>query len=150
MSDFIPMYTRSQIRENRQKWIDFLMVKGRKKATGVLDEGGGHRCCLGHGCYALGIKSLKVEYNGHFEYDGSLDIAPDSFIEMVGLWDDTGSTNLGTAIEVFKKSDGHIYTDLAGVNDDTNASPNRIGKYLLSVIEGGPETPFRPLTNYPE
>jgi len=145
----VQIYTRSEIRAYRQKWIDFLMAKGRKKATGQLDAGGGARCCLGHGCYILGIKAESFGEGG-WEYDGSEGLAPASFIEMVGLWNDTGSTNFSTPIKIFKKESAHDNVDLAGINDDTNASPLRIGRYLLSVIEGGDDTPFKPLTDYPE
>lgn len=145
----VAVYTRSQVRAARIKWAEFLMAKGRKKATGLLDSGEGHRCCLGHGAYILGIKGKKLP-NGHYAYEDETDIAPQSLIEMVGLWDDTGMTNDGTPIKIFKKKSNHDLYDLAGVNDNTNASPRRIGKYLLSVVEGGYNTPFRPLEDYPE
>lgn len=32
-----------EVKANRQKWIDFLRKKGRKKATGKLDRGDGKR-----------------------------------------------------------------------------------------------------------
>ena len=36
------MITRSQIRQNRQIWIDFLMDSNRKKAKGLLARKGEH------------------------------------------------------------------------------------------------------------
>lgn len=143
-------YTRSQIRANRQKWIDFLMVKGRKKATGLLDKGGGARCCLGHGCYVLGIKPERSDGGSWIYYDDASEMAPKSFVEMVGLWTQEGSTfNENSDIDVFgNKNPIKMFESLAEVNDETNASPKKIGEYLLSVIEGGEHTPFRPLSEY--
>lgn len=147
-------YTRSQIRANRQKWIDFLMVKGRKKTTGRLDKGGGARCCLGHGCHVLGIKPEKIETErGSFVgYDDHTETAPVSFVEMVGLWTPLGSVRYGYAsIDVFGRGEyENIKETLADINDETKASPRKIGEYLLSVIEGGGHTPFRPLSEYGE
>lgn len=147
--DSLKIYTRSEVRENRLKWINFLLVKGRKKATGALDRGSGNRCCLGHGCFILGLKRKPME-GGLFEYEDNLEIAPVSFKEMVGLWDDTGSTDSGEVIWKFANENGLHHADLVGINDDTEATPREIGEYLLSVIEGGTNTPFIPLTDYPE
>jgi hypothetical protein len=39
---------------------------------------------------------------------------------------------------------------LADLNDSTKATPQEIGEYLESVIEGGANTPWKELTDYPE
>lgn len=138
-------YNRSEILANRMKWINFLMVKGRKKAVGYLDLGGGARCCLGHGCFVLGIKRIREP--PLYLYDYEEELAPETFVEMVGLYDSNGSTGDGSSFEI----DSEYYcTCLTTYNDEVNASPNEIGKYLLSVIEGGENTPFLPLTYYNE
>ncbi len=149
-------YTRSQIRENREKWIDFLMVEDRRKARCALDKGKGKRCCLGHGCYILGVP--KVWENGMYAYDGESGLPPPSFVVMVGLWKPDGTTFSGKPIQIGKWE----FSDLADANDtsdrldekgnsvDVDIRPYWVGVYLLSVIEGGKDTSFKPLTDYPE
>jgi len=138
--------TRSQIRANREKWARFLMKPGRKKYGGALDNGGGARCCLGHGAYALGVSRVK-KLAGWFAYgeDQENNCAPEEFVDLVGLYTDNGRVdNLGECL------DGWDHESLVEVNDNTDATPQEIGKYLLSVIDGGPHTPFRPLSDYPK
>lgn len=144
-------YTRSQILENRKKWAEFLMKPGRRKAQSRLDTGGGNRCCLGHACYVLGIKPENKE--GIIYYDESFEMAPERLINMLGLWQDDGATeNYEHVIPLFPEytSKYNNIKDLAAGNDETSASPQRIGKYLMTVLEGGKHTPFRPLTDYSE
>lgn len=141
--------TRGEVRANRQKWIDFLNVKGRKKAKSSLDIGDGARCCLGHACYVLGTEKVREE-DGSYTYDGRYDYAPDSVVRMLGLWDETGAIGCGDQLLKVYKDDLQNHCSLAEINDNTSAGPNRIGKYLESVIEGGEDTPFRPLSEYPE
>lgn len=132
--------TRTEILANRQKWIDFLKIKGRRKALGLLDAGGGRRCCLGHGCFVLGIKRAKVF--DLFVYEDCDTIPPDSLKELVGLWDNVGGNING---------DFYSYSSqptLAGLNDVDRWKPVEIANYLETVIEGGPSTPFIPLKNY--
>lgn len=131
---------RSEIKENRLKWAKFLMEKGRKKAEGLLDKGNGERCCLGHGCYILGIKRehdkiSNVYYYGRQSEDAH---APDEFIQAVGLWDHAGITN-GTP------NKGHSFVSM---NDNEGMSPYEIGQYILDNIEGGSGTNFRPLSDW--
>ena len=131
------MLTRSEVRANRLKWAEFLMEPERKKAVGRLDVGDGSRCCLGHGCFVLGIPS-KV-YKDGVCYDNLGKTAPSSFVNMVGLRNGEGSSLIGIGIQ----------NSLAGLNDDTNATPQEIGKFLLDCIEGGDGTPFLPLSDFP-
>ena len=131
------------------KWIEFLMKPSRRKAKRKLDAGDGNRCCLGHGCYILNIDKEISAGTGNFLYEGHDECAPYSFVAMVGLWDDLGSSGDGNNMNVFKDNNPHNMADtLASINDDTSASPQRIGKYLLSVVEGGKNTPFKPLSDY--
>lgn len=149
----IEKYTRSEILAARQKWIDFLLIKGRRKATGILDEGDGHRCCLGHACYVLGLPRKPRESRG-FSYDnGESELAPPMLIESLGLWDAEGGTQSiehKITLARFEDSLHDSYPTLAQINDETDASPRQIGEYLATVIEGGDHTPFRPLSDYRE
>lgn len=142
--------TRGEVLANRRKWIDFLKVKGRKKAIGVLDAGGGKRCCLGHGCYILDINRSKFdddEYSSGdgFYYEGQEDFPPESFITRVGLWEYNGGNPEGQFYD-----DEAMFETLSCLNDDAGWSPLKIAKYLETVIEGGPSTPFIQLSKYPK
>lgn len=151
--------TRSEVLANRWTWINFLLTKGRKKVIETLDKGKGERCCLGHGAYCLGVKK-SLNYNNVIIYGAECNdsYAPKELIEKVGLWSNDGKVSEGDFI-----IKGINFSTLAGANDTTtvydqdsgddvpfNATPRDIGKYLQSVIEGGRDTPFKPLTDYPE
>lgn len=149
---------RNEVLSNRRKVINFLKVKGRKKAVGSLDNGDGARCCLGHACYILGVEKHPLFGTDFFTskqriigYTYGLDkeegVAPDELIRLVGFWDSNGTIEDKYGAEIMN---GH--TDLVSVNDDEGkrVSPNRIGAYLELVIEGGENTPWRPLSEYEE
>lgn len=126
---------REDVLEARMKWVKFLQEPGRKKAEEQLDAGGGSRCCLGHGCFALGVK--RVRTRSGFEYDGADQVAPESFIKMVGLYSEDG------------KLMGHPGS-LAGMNDGTDMTPQQIGAWIEARITGEEtDSPFRPLSGYP-
>lgn len=156
---------REEILENRLKWIKFLNNKDRKKAIGMLEnpKQRGARCCLGHACHVLGIPRVRiVEKSNYFNWDGTLtntiditifygtgedkvdDLAPEEVVKLLGLWDSGGGTKEG-CIEI----DGESEDSLAELNDNTEITPKGIAKYLKTVTEGGTDTPFRPLTDYP-
>lgn len=135
---------RSEVRANRQKWIDFLKKPGRKSAIESLDQGRGRRCCLGHGCYVMGLKPVRV--GDDIFYDHESQYAPSSFMSWVGLWTKDGRTASEALIVIRGR---YPFKSLALANDN-GESPFDIGEYLESVIEGGVNTPFKPLSDYPE
>jgi hypothetical protein len=155
--------TRDEVKENRIKWANFLLNKKRKKAISVLDKGDGARCCLGHGAYCLGVPRRKVNGldNACFEYgdEDAAFSAPSELVDLVGLWDSDGMTE-GEDLVI----NGLNFSSLASANDadrhyafetgvessEINITPQMIGTYLLTVIEGGDDTPFKPLSEYPE
>lgn len=139
------LYTRDEVLAYRVKWIDFLLNPKRKKAVEVLDEGKGHRCCLGHACYALGLHKTKDGSNsGFFKYNDELEVAPQQLVEMLGLYDTNGGIKPFSSISY----SGGNYSSLASWNDDSEVTPQEVGAYLKTVIEGGDHTPFKPLSNY--
>lgn len=118
--------------------------------------GNGERCCLGHGCYILGIPRVQhaegiprlqhaAVQEGYYSYDGDNAEAPQSFVDMVGLWSRSGRINGGQPFII----NGKKCDSLVRANDGLDATPQQIGQYLLSVIEGGDDTPFVPLSDYP-
>jgi len=131
--------TREEVLANRKRWVEFLQKPGRKKAEGLLDMGDGGRCCLGHGCYALGIKRMPSPLSdGVFYYEGQADAAPASFRKMVGLIGGYGEL-----------ADGGMA--LAEMNDKTDMTPQQIGAWIEARITGdAPDSPFLPLSNYLE
>jgi hypothetical protein len=151
------MITRSEVLANRLKWIEYLSEPKRKKKMGVLDGGGGARCCLGHACAALSIEATKItslDLWGNpsaavFSYgeDQETTQAPDELMNMVGLWGDAGGTEAGLITIRGKK-----FVSLADANDNQTyrIRPKEIADYLSSVIDGGDYTPFKPLEYYPE
>lgn len=122
------MYTDEQILENRRTWIEYLKRPETKKAKGVLEsfDDPDARCCLGHGCFVLGIERT-VDEDGVVLYDDEYSFAPESFMEMVGLRYENGDFD---------------ETSLAFINDHTDKTPQEIGIMLESMIMGGPGTPF--------
>lgn len=153
------MTKRNEILANRRKWIEFLKQDYIQKAQGVLNEVSKTgkeedeaRCCLGHGCYALGIKRREyTTYAGYYLYglkeEGGY--PPPEFVELVGLYSRTGSTQSG--VPFADNHDGHRKIDsLSRWNDNTLVMPQEIGAYLETVIEGGPDTPFKPLSDFEE
>lgn len=139
------MYTRQEILENRQTVIKFLKGKGRKKAWGYLDTGNGERCCLGHMCYALKIPKTFAENSELWVYDGSDDYAPLSMMNKVGLYDSIGRTGSGARLT----KEMEFYNSLSTLNDESDWTTQQIGAYLETVIEGGDDTPWKPLSYYP-
>lgn len=133
--------TRAEVLANRRKWIDFLKARS-KKTIGSLDVGGGERCCLGHGCYALKVR--RVLKNGEYSYGEAerQDVAPIEFMQVVGLWNQHGS--------VADQGARFSQPSLVQLNDDDNWSPKEIAKYLEENINGGLKTPFMPLENFDE
>lgn len=121
----------SEILENRRKWIEFLKRPETKKYTSRLASITipGARCCLGHGCEALGL-----------QYRPSGLLATEEFIEAVGLWSKDGTAKDNGNVFAIKG-----YRSLASLNDHTVYTPQQIGEYLESVIMGGEDTPFKPI-----
>nr|CAI3971272.1 hypothetical protein ORM20_00223 [Ochrobactrum phage ORM_20] len=156
-------YTRSEILAAREAWIEYLMNPHRRKYRGKLanpkrcDE----RCCLGHGMHLFyGLKYV----NGSYQHKGEDGKATFDFVEKVGLWNRIGRIendhSVGTLRDIEKFVGKFVLAEfgrnvkeldsLTRVNDWTRTSPQRIGEYLLHVIEGGEDTPFRPLSDYSE
>ena len=73
--------TRSEILENRQKWIEYLKRPETKKVTERLQsrEDPEARCCLGHGCYVL----FGASEDGF--WFGDDEDAPEEFMDVVGV-----------------------------------------------------------------
>ena len=145
-------HTRSEIVANRTKWAEFLMKPDRRKGRGWLDIGKGERDVFGHGAFVLGVKRQRCfdpeKQCFSFAYGEDLHRfeAPLELVQMVGLYDDLGKSRSGAPIEIA----GCIETSLASANDFTGATPRLIGNYLMACLEGGEDTPFRPLGEYPE
>ena len=159
------MITREEVRQNRIKWANFLLNKKRKKATGVLDQGDGARCCLGHGAYCLSEIKKRKNNDGLWFYGEEMadSVAPKEMVEMLGLWSPDGEIRhssyhfiLKNLIETVDINDEDFdfgvttYDCLAELNDSSGATPQQIGEFLMAVIDGGDETPFKPLGDYPE
>lgn len=129
------MYTDEQILEYRRTWIEYLKRPETKKGVRKLEsfDDPEARCCLGHGCFALGIERTVTKY-GIVYYDGRSSYAPQSFMDMVGLYDENGFFSNGFF------SNGK--RTLTSINDGTDKTPQEIGIMLEEMIMGGDGTPF--------
>lgn len=149
--------TRKQVKINRERVIQFLLNPLRRKAQGKLDTGNGARCCIGHACYALpevvprvkihkgSVKATEPSMLWGYGKEENSNYAPRELIEAIGLYNNRGSRGDHSLITV-----GHEKADnLALLNDNTPTTPQEIGAYLQKCIKGGPETPWKALTDYP-
>ena len=125
---------KSEILENRKKWIEKLLDPASLKHKNCLQHPteSNKCCCLGWACVALGV-----------EFDKTGSYLPEEQREILGMWYSRGSSNFNHLVD-------WEYYSLTAVNDNTDATPQDIGRYLESVIEGGEHTPFIPLSNFSE
>ena len=123
---------------NRRKWVEFLKQPHLRKEKWSLaspnHEENFRRCCIGHACVAFGFE---------FDFEETLN---QDVTKAVGLRDDEGAgyrisrNHFSTSHEL--EFDGNKHPGLTHINDSTGASPQEIGEYLESVINGGHKTPF--------
>ena len=158
-----------ELLDNRNKWIKALLYPSAKKTTGVLEQIDYNgevvgRCCLGTGCSALGVKRIMGDMQNVGYYDGEDDgysvfkgepmyaeSFSQEFADLVGLYDKEGLRGDYDWPTSAKISIGNYEaTSLSSLNDNTEVTPQEIGAYLQTVIEGGKETPFKPLESYGE
>lgn len=69
------------------RWADYLEQTGLKQAIGVLDDGKGAKCCLGHLCDMLHARRTLVDdavYYGK-RYDWDMRFLPDYIRDRVGM-----------------------------------------------------------------
>ena len=135
---------RAEILKNRQTVIAFLKDPAREKCIGVLEDPSNPnaRCCLGHMCAVFGAERKTIEHDVY--YDKEITTAPQIVIKSIGLHDRFGSGYKHFTYNNF------IYSSLIQMNDSGNLTPQEIGAYLESVIEGGPDTPWKSLNEYLE
>jgi len=122
----------------RLRWIDHLLKPDTKKMKRMLEsyDSPHARCCLGHACYVLGA-DRKVE-DQRIYYDSCSATLPTPIIDKLCMHDD-----LGHGKDITKLLLNSEYNSLSSLNDATEATPQDIGKYLMTVIRGGDLTPFR-------
>ena len=120
---------KSEILENRRKWVNHLLDPSTKKTTAKLEDINDPecRCCLGHGCHVLNLK--RVVGAGKVTYCGHSTLAPEKLKQRMGI-----------------KSTSYLIE----MNDGEDKSPQEIGKYLESIIEDENSEIFKPLSDYPE
>ena len=127
------MMKKSEILENRKKWIEKLLDPASLKHKNCLQHPveSDKCCCLGWACVALGVEFVRD--NG---------VLPEEQRKMLSMWGQTGGSRDCSHLGEWE------YVSLSRVNDNTDATPQDIGRYLESVIEGGEHTPFIPLSNF--
>lgn len=131
--------TDAQILENRKKVVEYLQKPGLRKAIGRLRVSRG-RCCLGHMCEALGINSIQPFRGGPHYYgqEQTSMVAPEELIDALGMDDSSGFFRDGATYKGQRS--------LAGLNDNVRISPQGIGKWLATKINGGDGAPWKEIT----
>jgi len=136
-------FTRQQIKENRLKFANGLLEPHRIKFIGHLENphNPNERCCLGHGCNIFGINRIVEDDTVYYGVRSSA-VAPRELMDLLGLYDNCGVPLVKTP----KETDS-----LASLNDSTKLTTQEIGQLILNRgwIEGGEDTPFKPLSDYP-
>lgn len=134
---------RSEVYANRLKWAKALQRPENKKNIGALESihNSNARSCLGHACHYF---DHRRDSNGfHVTYDGSDTYITRPLTEKLGL-----ISSLGGFDHTSKKVKWH---DLIDFNDLTNLTPQDMGRIMENEwLQGGPDTPFLPLTDYAE
>lgn len=141
-------FTRSEILSHRQAWIDYLKRPETKKEKGRLESrtDSEARCCLGHACHIAGAERTVNQETATVFYDGVETIAPSQVMKYFGLRASNGFVyHDGDFIHTFAE---YNFSSLASLNDHTDATPQEIGEYLQTVIEGGPNSPFISIKEY--
>ena len=119
------MYTKTQITENRKKWLTVLRDPESKKTRGVLEssEDENARCCLGHACHALGIPRIAPSDSGYILYHSESKSLP-MYARRALMVSRCG---------VFKNSiviDNKEFNNIAQVNDMTALTPQEIADVI--------------------
>lgn len=149
------MLTDQQIYDNRRKVIAYLQNPNRRKAKGTLQDSqtSRNRCCLGHMCHAVGIRpEYDVRRGPVFGDRHEAEMAPRELIDALGLNDESGVIDIYSETSFITDSKTSAVIDLfrecgslTKLNDETNTSPQMIGKMLEVMILGGDGTPWRKL-----
>lgn len=148
------VYTREEIKQNRIKFVNGLKEPHREKLRGELEdvEENNKRCCLGHGCDIFGITRLVYSRTNsrekvYYGKEQNESVAPKELIDLLGLHNPRGGTNPNKLEnDVIDIING--YTSLTVLNDTSTLSIQDIANLIEGWIEGGPETPFKSLTDY--
>lgn len=139
--------TRQEVKENRLKFANGLLEPHRMKFKRMLENlnNPNERCCLGHGCEIFGIIRGINNYDVVYGVEQHAGVAPKELIKILGLYYANGSS-----FNEFEIAKGR--SSLAGINDHTELTTQQIGQLILDKgwIEGGEDTPFKPLEDYPE
>jgi len=84
----------------------------------------------------------QVHYDGDFAY------APQEAMRLLGLITEDGRVFSELPDAMIKAETGRPNHTLAGLNDERCWLPQKIGALLETMVEGGPGTPYFPLTAY--
>lgn len=142
-------YTKSEILANRRAWINFLKRPDTIKGKQLLESTSNNeaRCCLGHACHVL-IPETRNTNGGRVVYGNITDwaYAPPLLVDKLGLYKANGEIPNGS--QALANVTGATWNSLADYNDNTSITPQQIGEYLETVIEGGFNTPFEHISRY--
>lgn len=143
------MLTKKEILENRKKWVRYLTEKRLYKHTEELQKlNGVSCCCLGHACNLFKIPKKKIGTKLAFGVTNNVGSAPDELMNLVRLHDNIGvfkdrkcfyfDQNTRKFYDSNNKNNTRkAFMSLAGLNDDTNATPKEIGMFIKAHLNDG-------------
>jgi len=150
--NFYPNIPRGVILQNRINWHEYLQHPDTKRHAGGLESLllPGARCCLGHACHTLAVPREVRLFGGvdQVHYGGDFAYAPQEAMRLLGLITEDGRVFSELPDAMIKAETGRANHTLAGLNDERCWLPQKIGALLETMVEGGPGTPYFPLTAY--
>lgn len=150
--NFYPNIPRGVILQNRINWHEYLQHPDTKRHQGSLESLllPAARCCLGHACHTLALPRAVKLFGGteQIHYASDFAYAPLEAMRLLGLLTEDGRVFGELPEEMLFASEGPPTLTLAGLNDDIGWLPQKIGEMLETMVEGGPGTPYFPLTAY--
>lgn len=149
--NFYPDVPRGVILQNRINWHTYLQQPEARHWRNSLESirEGNARCCLGHACHVLGVPR-RVVLNGDWKsvyYAEQHGYAPKVTQRLLGLCTEDARV-FGNLPEFMVTECGYACTTFAHLNDVKRWTPQKIGELLETMVDGGPGTPYFPLTAY--
>jgi len=124
------LLSNEHITANIETWCQALESGEYEQATGTLYNGIGY-CCLGVGAKVLLGDPEGLEDDGEYYWDGESAVAPQSFMDKVGLTDMTGTYEIPSSNE-----DDEVFSSLVDQNDSHGWNFKQIADLIRSRPKG--------------
>ena len=132
--------TKSQVEQNRKKWLAVLRNPVSTKQKGALASATfeNRRCCLGHACHALEIKPDQHQPGDSFLiYNGESVLLPPGAAEQLNITHD-GLFRKNVSVDESRcYSEVNFFDSLVELNDKTDLIPAEIATFIEAQFEAG-------------